>query len=90
MAIEKEVKDDEFRVAGEFKYLNVRQATIIKEDGEELSRSFHRRVLSPDDDISNESQEIQEIAGAVWSDEVKEKYAEHKRKDIERAAEMGG
>ena len=34
MAIEKEVKDDEFRVAGEFRYLNVRQATIIKNIGE--------------------------------------------------------
>ena len=49
----------------------MRTATIINEDGIELSRSFHRRVITPDMDVNDESDEIQRIAAAVWTDDVK-------------------
>ena len=75
MAITKEVKCDKIEVVGDYKAVQCRQATIIKEDGVELSRSFHRHVLNPDDDISGEPQETQDICNAVWTDEVKASWA---------------
>ena len=71
MALTKEVKVDKLEIVGDFKAVQCRQATIIKEDGVELSRSFHRHVLQPDSDISGEPQETQDICNAVWTDEVK-------------------
>ena len=71
MAITKEIVDDKLEVVGNYKHIQVRTATIINEDGIELSRSFHRRVITPDMDVSDESDEIQGIAAAVWTDDVK-------------------
>ena len=71
MAITKATADDKIEIVGDYKHLNIRTATILSEDGTELSRSFHRRVLHPDDDVSGESAEIRGIAAAVWTDDVK-------------------
>jgi hypothetical protein len=71
MALTKEVKIDKLEVVGDFKHVQCREATIVSEDGVELSRSFHRHVLHPDSDISGEPQETQDICNAVWTDEVK-------------------
>ena len=71
MAITKEVKYDKVEIVGDYKAVQCREATIIKEDGVELSRSFHRHILNPDSDISSEPQETQDICNAVWTDEVK-------------------
>ena len=75
MAITKEVKCDKIEVVGDYKAVQCRTATIIKEDGVELTRSFHRYVLTPEKDISGESQEIQDICNAVWTDAVKADWA---------------
>ena len=48
--------------------------TVIKEDGTEISRSRHRHVLYPDADISGEHAEVQAIANAAWTDDVKAAY----------------
>ena len=53
----------------------MRTATIVKEDGVELTRSFHRRVLTPDMNVSSESDEIKGMADALWTDAVKESWA---------------
>ena len=71
MALEKTIVDDKIEIVSDYKHLQIRTATVIKEDGKELSRSFHRRVLHPDDDVSGESAEIRGIAAAVWTDSVK-------------------
>jgi len=71
MALEKIITDDKIEIVGDYKAIQVRTATVVKEDGTELSRSFHRKALHPDEDISGESAEIQAIAAAVWTDEVK-------------------
>jgi len=71
MALAKEVKHDKIEIVGDYKHLQVREATIVTEDGTELSRSFHRRVITPDATITGESAEIQAICNAVWTDEVK-------------------
>jgi phage host-nuclease inhibitor protein Gam len=74
MAITKEIVEDKIEVVGNFKSIQVRTATIIKEDGVELSRSFHRHALQCTDNITNESEEVQAICNAVWTDELKANY----------------
>ena len=75
MSISKEVKHDKIEIVGDHKHLQIREATIVTEDGAELSRSFHRRIITPDADISGETTEIQGVANAVWTDEVKAAWA---------------
>ena len=76
MALEKEVRCDKYEIVGRFKHIQCRTATIVKEDGVELSRSFHRHVLTPDMDVSSESDEIKGMADALWTDAVKEAWAD--------------
>ena len=71
--------------SNEWKTVQVRTASVIKEDGVELSRSYHRHVLEPgtvaagstaltNTDISGEDAGVQAICNAVWTDSVKEAY----------------
>ena len=50
--------------------LQVRTANIIERDGVEVTRTFHRHVLSPGADVTNEDPKVQAIANAVWTEEV--------------------
>jgi hypothetical protein len=50
--------------------IQVRTATIIEKDGTELTRTFHRHVKHPGEDISNEDPKVQAIANAIWTEEV--------------------
>ena len=77
MAITKEIVQDKIEIVGDFKHIHVRTATVIKEDGEEISRSFHRHVVSPNSDISDESEDVQAMARQFHTDAVKKAYAEH-------------
>jgi len=88
MAITKETKADKIEVVGDWN-VQVRTATIIKEDDVELTRSFTRHVLQPFSsvqdssdnswthtatDISGEGAQVQAIATAAWTDDVKDAY----------------
>jgi len=73
MALSKVTKDD-YEVRTDYKHINVRTKTSIMEDGKELSFSYHRKVLTPDMDVSGESDELKALAGALWTDAVKEAY----------------
>ena len=55
--------------------VQVRTANIIKRDGEEISRSFHRNVITPGQDYSAEDQKVQDICAAVHTQEVIDAYA---------------
>ena len=77
MALTERETEDKIEVVGDFKQIQVRTATVIERDGEEISRAFHRHVCSPDDDVSGESTEVQAIATAVWTDEIKAAWAAH-------------
>ena len=50
--------------------IQVRTANIIERDGVEVSRTYHRHVLAPGDDITNEDPKVQAVANAVWTEEV--------------------
>ena len=82
MAITKETLVDKIEVL-EMGQVQVRTATVIKEDSTELSRTFHRHVVVPSDkttgswvdtDISGEDASVQAICTATWTDEVKTAY----------------
>ena len=77
MALTEETIQDKIEVVGDYKIVQVRTATVIKEDGTEISRSFHRHVVAPDADTSNESAEVQAICNAVHTDAIKTAYAKH-------------
>ena len=74
MSLEKIVKIDQIEIVGDYKAIQVRTATIVTDDGVELSRSFHRHALQPDAVISGEDTEVQAICNAVWTDEIKAAY----------------
>jgi hypothetical protein len=83
MALTEQTLEDKIEVVGDYKAVQVRTATVIKRDGVEISRSFHRHALQCstktgdtwcDTDISGESAEVQGICNAVWSDSVKTAY----------------
>ena len=77
MALTERTVEDKIEIVGQFKHIQVREATIIERDGVEISRSFHRHVISPLDDVSGESNEVQAIAAAVHTDDVKAAYQAH-------------
>ena len=83
MALTKTQENDKIEVVNKWN-VQVRTATIIKEDGKELNRSFHRHVLQPGTldasdnlvatDISGEDADVQAIANAAWTSQVKTDY----------------
>ena len=75
MAITKETQIGKIEVVGKYKSVQVRTDTVVMEDGEELSRKYHRHALTPDADITNEHTEVQAVCNAVWTQEVKDAYA---------------
>tara|TARA_R100001509_G_scaffold165001_1_gene144639 strand:+ start:1425 stop:1676 length:252 start_codon:yes stop_codon:yes gene_type:complete len=77
MALTEETVEDKIEAVGEFKYVQVRTATIIKRDGVEISRTYHRHVVAPDADITGESAEVQAVCAAVHTQAVKDAYAAH-------------
>ena len=77
MAITKETIQDKIEVVGDFKHIQVRTATVIKEDGEEISRSFHRHVISPDSDSTNESADVKAMVAQFHTDAVKKAYTDY-------------
>ena len=66
--------------------IQVRQATVIERDGEFVSRTFHRWVLTPDMDISDQEQKVKDICNAAWTPEVRQAYETFK---AEQANKLG-
>ena len=74
MALSESIEYDKIEVVGQHKHVQVRKSTVIKKDGKELTRSYHRYVLQPDGDISGEPAEVTAVCNAVWTDAVKESW----------------
>ena len=77
MALTEETVQDKIEIVGDFKHIQVRTATIIKKDGVEISRSFHRHVVAPDSDTSGESDDVKAMAAQFHTDAIKTAYAKH-------------
>ena len=86
MALTETQENDKIEIVNKWN-IQVRNATIIKKDGVELTRSFHRKTLTPgtldandnlvDTDISGEDADVQAIANAAWTTQVKADYKAH-------------
>ena len=84
MALSETIEYDKIEVVGNYKYVQVRKATVIKKDGVEIARSFNRDSLSAgtldesdnlvDTDISSQPAEVQSICNAVWTTDVKSAF----------------
>ena len=79
MALTKTTINDKIEVInkGDWSVVQVRTATIIAEDGEEISRNFHRHVVMPDADLTQEDADVSAICTPVFTDAVKAAYAAH-------------
>ena len=81
MTIEKKVEVDRMDITtddGGYKHIYVRTATIVTEDGKEIARSFHRKVIHPDDAVSGETAEVQALANSLYTNDIKTAYASFK------------
>ena len=77
MALTERTEIDKYEIVGVYKHIQCRHATIIERDGVEISRSFHRHVIAPNDDVSGEPQEVQDLAALLHTQAVKDAYAAH-------------
>lgn len=82
MALTEKIEIDRIEVVGW--NIQVRQATVIERDGEFVSKTFHRWVLTPDSDISGQEQKVQDIANAAWTPEVKAAFAAFKAEEAKQ------
>ena len=83
MALTETNENDKIEVVNKWN-IQVRNATIIKKDGVELTRSFHRKTLQPgvldasdnlvETNISGEDADVQAICNAAWTTQVKADY----------------
>lgn len=78
MAITKTTEIGKIEVVTEYKHLQVRMDTVYKDDGTEISRTFHRHVVTPDisaDNLAKEHTEVQQVANSgIWSQTVKDAW----------------
>ena len=81
MALEKVITYD-YEIRGKYKHINERTRTAIQEDGKERSYKYSRRILTPDMDVSSESDEIKGIADSLWTDAVKKNWSDKQKADL--------
>ena len=79
MALTEETVNDKIEVVntGTYPVVQVRNATVIKRDGVEISRTFQRHVVMPDADLSAEDDDVAAICTPVFTQAVKDAYAAH-------------
>ena len=84
MALEKIIEDDKYEIVTEYKHIQIRTATVIKDDGVEISRTYKRRVLHCgqldasnnllETNVSGESAEIQALCNTFWTTTIKDAW----------------
>ena len=84
MAITKETQIGKIEVVGKHKFVQVRTDTVVIEDGEELSRKYHRHALNcgtldadnnlVDTVLTDEHADVQAVCNAVWTQSIKDAY----------------
>ena len=75
MALTKEITYD-YEIRTEWKHIQERARTAIMEDGNELSYSYHRRVLTIGDDLSSESDEVKALSSSLWTPAVSASWSD--------------
>ena len=83
MALTERTEIDRVEVVNSW-IIQVRRCTTIERDGEFVARTFHRWVLTPDMDISDQEQKVKDIANAAWTPEVRQAYETFKAEQANR------
>ena len=83
MALTERIEIDRIEVVYSWN-IQVRQCTTIERDGQFVSNTFHRWVLTPDMDISGQEQKVKDIANAAWTPEVRQAYETFKAEQAQR------
>ena len=83
MALTEKIEIDRIEVVGNWN-IQVRQATTIEKDGVFVSKTFHRWLLTPDDDITNQEQKVKDICNSAWTQEVKDAWIAFKQEQENR------
>ena len=83
MALTERTEIDQIEVVRDWN-IQVRQATIIEKDGQQVARTFHRWVLNPDSDISTQEEKVKNICNAAWTPEVVTAYEAFKAEQANR------
>ena len=76
MALSERQEREKIEIIGAYNHIQIITSTIIERDGEVISRTSERRTIKPIDDLTNEEELIQQIASAIWTEEVVEAYKE--------------
>ena len=76
MSITKEKAIDQITVA-ENGIVFYREATRIMEDGNELTKTYHRTSLTPAQDLTGQPANVVAICNVVWTPEVIAAYQAH-------------
>lgn len=77
MALTKQTITDKIEVVGQFNHVQVREAIQVLEDGNVISQSYHRYIVSPTDDYSSRDAKVQAVCNAVFTPEVVQAYQDH-------------
>ena len=77
MSITKQTVTDKIEIVGPYNHVQVREAIQVLEDGQVISQSYHRYVVSPLDDTTDKDLKVQAVAAAVHTQEVKDAYTAH-------------
>jgi hypothetical protein len=72
-----ERQEHKLEIIPPFQIIQCRRADIIEKDGTEVGRSYHRHVRNPGDDVSSDCQELQDVAGVLWTQDVIDAYQAH-------------
>ena len=74
MSLEKQITTDKIEIVGPHKQIQVRVATNIVENGNIISSSYHRHVVSPGDDLTDQPDDVRAIAELLYTPELIEQY----------------
>jgi len=85
MALTEKIEIDKIEIVQDWN-IQVRQSTLIERDGVFVSKTFHRWVLNPDSDITNQEQKVKDICNTAWTTEVRNAYEAFK---IEQQNRLG-
>lgn len=74
MSLEKNISIDKYEIVGEYRIIQIRELITITENGNQISKSYHRRTINPLSDTTNESEEIRNIAASVHTQTIRDAY----------------
>jgi hypothetical protein len=77
MALTKQTVTEKIEIVGQFNHVQVREAIQVLEDGQVISQSYNRYVVSPLDETTDKDPKVQAVAAAVHTQEVKDAYTAH-------------